>query len=203
MPQCLPQGDGGPALRQISLEDAPGTSPHGIHIASPQAASTTKPLLGNGSTTIGNPTIIEISTTALHQQQPSDCEHVPRDSQEPPGATDSSPSQQALFIRRAELAPQGTQVPDPAQGAPQSPVIGAGAVGQAAAVGLPCVLSGVATRDSVSQYGTQAAAPQAPAAHAPLQVHCQPHAPSLVSEFRAISNASFNRCLASNLILKR
>lgn len=60
---------------------------------------------------------------------------------------------------------------------PTSPtplVTGTGAVGQAAAVGSSAkmgILSGVATRDSITNYGTQAVALVTPAPGAPVQVH--------------------------------
>ena len=85
------------------------------------------------------------------------------------------------------LPPSFVPVAVPPVGAPpQVPYIGTlhpaavlgstrgGAVGQAAAVPQRGALAGVVTRDSVSNYGTQASSLQAPEANAPVQVRSLP-----------------------------
>lgn len=71
---------------------------------------------------------------------------------------------------------------------------GAGAVGQATALGQTCALVRVATRDSVSHYGTQAAALQAsPSPSAPLQASSRCSLHKRLSKFTFVTalNCSF------------
>ena len=93
----------------------------------------------------------------------------------PPGATGYGlpPSLVPVAVPPVGAPPQvpnvGTFTPAVVLGA-----TGGGAAGQAAAVPQSGTLAGVVTRDSVSDYGTQAAAIQTPAANAPVQVRSLP-----------------------------